>query len=89
MSDRDRMAESPTPPVERSVHDEHVRYVVAGLLSTIDFVPSQSHPENMLSISDLVIRTVKVMGMERGSYPMTEQGEQTGIPTGQDGKPLF
>lgn len=89
MSDRDRMADSPSPPVDRSVHEEHVRYIVAGLLSTIDFVPSSSHPENMLGISDLVIHAVTVMGTERGNYPMTDQGEQTGIPTGQDGKSLF
>ena len=49
---------------ELSPSEQSLRYTVAGILSTIGFVPAQSHPAEMLTVSDLVIRTVRMMGAE-------------------------
>ena len=54
------------PQAVRSNHDEALRHVIAGMLSTISFTPAHSHPSEMLNISDLVIQAVKMMGQERG-----------------------
>lgn len=55
------------PPLDRTTV---LRYVVAGLLSTITFTPARSHPEDMLPMSDLVIHAVQEMMQERGNTPM-------------------
>ena len=54
-----------------SSSEQSLRYTVAGILSTIPFVPAQSHPADLLTVSDLVIRTVRMMGSETmmGSEP--------------------
>ena len=36
------------------------RYVVAGMLSTIEFTPAEVHPGNMLPLADRVIRYVQL-----------------------------
>ena len=63
MSDRQHPSEG---EAVRSNHDESVRHVIAGMLSTIGFVPSHTHPEDMLPMSDLVIHAVQQMSQERG-----------------------
>ncbi len=77
MSDRDRPSEG---EAVRSNHDESVRHVIAGILSTIGFTPSQTHPENMLPMSDLVIHAVQQMSQERG---------MTLRPTDKTGTPIL
>ena len=47
-----------------SASEQSLRYVIAGILSTIPFIPAQAHPADMLTVSDLVIRTVRMMGAE-------------------------
>ena len=64
MSDRQHPSEG---EAVRSNHDESLRHVIAGILSTIPFTPSHSHPSEMLTISDLVIQNVRLMGQERGN----------------------
>ncbi len=61
----------PQTPTAQLGSNESLRYVIAGLLSTINFVPASSHPESMLEMSDLVIRTVRIMGQERGNTIQT------------------
>ncbi len=63
MSDRQRPSEG---EAVRSNHDESLRHVIAGILSTIGFTPSHSHPTEMLPVSDLVIQAVRLMGQEPG-----------------------
>ena len=70
MSDRQSLSEG---EAVRSNHDEALRYVIAGILSTISFTPSHSHPSEMLTVSDLVIQTVRLMGQERDT---TTDGER-------------
>lgn len=53
------------PQGVRSNHDESVRHVIAGMLSTIGFTPSQTHPDNMLPMSDLVIHAIQQMSQKR------------------------
>ena len=48
-----------TPEPERSPHDENLRHVVAGMLSTTTYIPSQTHPESMLELADTVIRHIR------------------------------
>ena len=59
-----------------SAAHESLRHVIAGILSTITYVPSQTHPTEMLGISDLVIQAVRTMGQERASTPMPSEGEK-------------
>ncbi len=56
-------------PVE--VRDESLRYIVAGMLSTISFVPSQSHPAEMLSMADSVIHHIRLMSQQETKEPQT------------------
>lgn len=44
--------------------DEELRYLVAGLLSTIEINPSENHPELMLDMADQVIKLIE--GHKRG-----------------------
>ena len=69
MSDRQHPSEG---EAVRSNHDEALRHIIAGILSTISFTPSHSHPSEMLTISDLVIQTVRLMGQERGGTVVPE-----------------
>ncbi len=39
-----------------------LRYVVAGMLSTIDFIPSQTHPQEMVGLADKIIHHVNIAG---------------------------
>lgn len=76
MSDRDRISEAEIPPSGgESFRGESLRYVIAGILSTITVIPAQTHPSEMLEISDLVIQTVRLMGIERGNLPMGGAGQ--------------
>lgn len=61
-----------------SASEQSLRYTIAGILSTIPFVPAESHPAEMLTVSDLVIRTVRKMGGEQA-------GEVRSLP--EDGQP--
>ena len=62
---------------ERSPAEQSLRYTVAGILSTIGFVPAQSHPAEMLTFSDLVIRTVRMMDNEQaGAIRSLPEGEK-------------
>lgn len=49
--------------------EEGLRRVVAGMLSTTNFRPSEDHPEAMLPMADLVIHHVRLMDRETVSEP--------------------
>lgn len=62
---------------ELSSSEQSLRHVIAGILSTISFVPAQSHPAEMLTVSDLVIRTVRMMGSDQpGAVRSLPEAEQ-------------
>ncbi len=42
------------------IADDSLRHVVAGMLSTIDFVPSEVHPGNMVNIAEKVIHHIRL-----------------------------
>ncbi len=65
----------PSTPTAHSGSNESLRYVIAGILSTINHTPSHSHPSEMLTISDLVIQTVRLMGQEPGGVTVVPDGE--------------
>lgn len=44
--------------------EEGLRRVVAGMLSTTDFKPTEVHPDAMLPMADLVIHHVRLMDSE-------------------------
>ncbi len=46
---------------ERSLYDEQLRHVVAGMLSTTNFIPALMHPEEMLNLADHVIHHIRLM----------------------------
>ncbi len=58
---------------------QNVRYIVAGMLSTIDFIPAQSHPEEMLSLADKIIHHINIAsgiiphGSPDGPYEVREE----------------
>ncbi len=60
------------PDKDLSPSGQALRYTIAGILSTIGFVPAQSHPSEMLTVSDLVIRTVNMMS-DRGEAQEEEK----------------
>jgi len=39
-----------------------LNYVVAGMLSTIDYIPSQAHPEEMMGLAEKIIHHVNIAG---------------------------
>ena len=43
---------------------ESLLYFIAGMLSTIDFTPSITHPERMLNMADKVIQHVRRMDQQ-------------------------
>ena len=67
---------------------ESIRYIVAGMLSTIDYVPAQSHPEEMLGLADKIIHHINIAsGMvpydsPEGPFEIRES-PATGQPTGK------
>ncbi len=71
--------------VDRPLQEEKLRHVVAGMLSTINFVPAQTHPEATLDTADLVILHVRrfdEMSQQAGavrSVPQSPQGPFEGM----------
>ncbi len=68
----------------RSEHDESLRRVVAGMLSTIEIVPAKTHPDHMLPMADTVIRHIRVMDDQinaSASVPTTRPEGPTEDPT--------
>lgn len=43
---------------------QSLRYIIAGMLSTIDFKPSEHHPEHMLDMADKVIHHFRLLDSE-------------------------
>ena len=58
---------------------EPLRYVVAGMLSTIDFVPSHSHPEIMLDLADKVIHHVMLSSVPGEVATLQPEGPHEGM----------
>ena len=68
--------------IDRPLQEEKLRHVVAGMLSTINFVPAQTHPEATLDTADLVILHVRRFDeMHQQSHP----GAVTSVPQGPKG----
>ena len=57
---------------------QSLRHIVAGMLSTIDYVPAQAHPEEMLNMADKVIHHVNLFG---GAIP----GDVRSVSQGPEG----
>ena len=49
---------------EPSEAEETLRHMVAGMLSTIEYTPSQLHPAQMLPMADKVIHHIRTIDTE-------------------------
>jgi hypothetical protein len=68
--------------IERAyIADDSLRHVVAGMLSTIDFVPSEVHPGNMVNIAEKVIHHIRVVDSETSQPEAQPEGPFEGQDT--------
>ena len=73
-------------PSGMKAQEGSLRFIVAGMLSTIDFRPSQEHPSSMLFLADQVIHHIRLAD---AAETRGEPGQMHSIPHDADAERPF